>query len=214
MKDTIRFLEINSCFMHGGGNKRKVKQIGDCTCLENKRAVKSLGGSTPSPSAMDNRCRLCGKETKSFWRYLFGLEVPSFCSKCKRKYEKYEKKKTRPSTSRPGVCDDCGCAVVRFHEEMHITAQNLKSDLNIDGHIYKDGLLRSVKCSRHTVEYEDKPAEDAWGGSGAHKIGPFTRYCVEGARFAPCCETHIKVEQALSGKLNYCDEKPSNVIWG
>lgn len=111
------------------------------------------------------------------------------------------------NSSRPGVCDICGCAVVRFHEELHIAAINMKSDLNIDGHLFKRGKLEQVRCSRHAQGYENAPAEDAFGGSGAHKLGPYTRHLVEGARIPHCCETHLKVKQALSGELNFCDER-------
>lgn len=117
---------------------------------------------------------------------------------------KLNKKKTRPAYNRPGVCDQCGCAVVRSHEEMHDAAVKLGADLKIDGHFYEQGVLMQVRCAMHS-NYKDgdiPPAEDARGGSGAHKRGKFVRYCVEGAQMADCCEKEQAVKRAFSGEFN------------
>ena len=116
-----------------------------------------------------------------------------------------DKVKTRPPYKRPGVCDTCGCAVVRSHEEMHNVAIQMKGDLHIDGHTYEQGLLMKVRCAIHTDKYNIPPAEDANGGSGEHKHGKFWRYCVEGATMADCCKKEHAVYRALNGKHN---EKP------
>lgn len=117
--------------------------------------------------------------------------------------------------SRPGVCDECGVAVVRFHEELHKISILLKEDLKIDGHTYKEGRLIKVRCYRHgsgngkgslllpaSME-AGEAAVDAFGGSGEHKGGAFTCHCVEGARIPPCCERETAVRRALRGEFDY-----------
>ena len=103
--------------------------------------------------------------------------------------------------SRPGVCDICGCAVVRFHEEVHITAIRMGGDTDIDGHVYEAGELCRVRCSLHGERGDIPPAEDAHGGSGFHQMGAFRAYCVEGARMAACCERESALHQVLKADL-------------
>jgi hypothetical protein len=61
--------------------------------------------------------------------------------------------------SKPGVCDICGCAVVRMNIEAHYNKKNA------DGHIYINGKLIRVRCSKHTKTPDSEPECDAHGGS-------------------------------------------------
>ena len=59
--------------------------------------------------------------------------------------------------SRPGVCDVCGCAVVR--------EVNPPVNGYLNGHLYEGGLLKSVRCSRHPQDDMSPLArKDAHGG--------------------------------------------------
>jgi hypothetical protein len=63
--------------------------------------------------------------------------------------------------SRPGVCDVCGCAVVRMNEPHPRNG-------SADGHEYVDGKLKSVRCSQHTKPWTSGPEADAHGGTQGH----------------------------------------------
>lgn len=58
-----------------------------------------------------------------------------------RKNRERQYKKGVAVKSRPGVCDVCGCAVVRL--------SGPPANGYLNGHHYQGGLLKSVRCSQH-----------------------------------------------------------------
>jgi hypothetical protein len=115
------------------------------------------------------------------------------CDKCldQKMGVQMEKKKIKtrpPLRSRPGVCDVCGCAVVRSHTNMHKIAEAWEVDVKIDGHTYTNGVLERVRCALHSEDIDEAPAEDARGGTGDHRKGMFVRELCEGSKMPRCCE--------------------------
>ena len=59
--------------------------------------------------------------------------------------------------SRLGVCDVCGCAVVRMNEPHPRNG-------TVGGHEYIEGKLKSVRCGQHCKPGSSEPEADAYGG--------------------------------------------------
>lgn len=98
-------------------------------------------------------------------------------------------------SSRPGVCDVCGCAVVRLTDGDPIAIQEIdcfsglptskkiwtkvkipdKGQYIVNGHKYIDGKLASVHCAQHTTFPDNKAGLDAKGGDNSEYHG----YCVK-----------------------------------
>lgn len=98
------------------------------------------------------------------------------------------------SKSRYGVCDICGCAVVRLEDGDPIVSQEVdcfsgmpitknvwttvkipeKGQFTVNGHTYQDKNLIQVRCAQHQDNTHARPGLDAKGGSGVERNG----YCV------------------------------------